>query len=261
MKNIIVLCLLLLTQCYGINCISKRINLHFTKYHKSIILLNTMLIFSPISPSFGDTPTAMDIDLNRVKIIRETENFLTNPVLEAFRKLDQLESDESLDSQKAILLYPIIEISKDIENIKEKLSYLTVQSDDDKKVSVLNDIKSILSSSKYNAKEFKKIFNRYSDNIFYQDPRRANIYLGGGAIPDSSQTNKYLYRNVALTSIENLKDDINTLIKDKQWNDQQAIDDTIDDIKEALDAFNSYFTLIDPNDIKISLEIYKSSHK
>jgi len=64
-----------------------------------------------------------------------------------------------------------------------------------------------------------------------------------------------------LTSIQNLKDDIDTLIKEKQWSDKQAVDDTIDDIREALDAFKSYFDLIDPNDIKISLDIYKSSHK
>lgn len=245
---IVSLIIFLLLECDSMNRISS------INHHKSILLVNAVLIFS--QPSFAD----VDIDLNRVKLIRETENFLTNPVLEAFRKIDQLESDETLDSQKAILLYPIIEISKDIENIKEKLVMMTRQ-EDDKKLSVLNDIKIILSSNKYNAKEFKKTFNRYSDNIFYQDPRRANIYLGGGAIPDSSQTNKYLYRNVALTSIENLKDDIDILIKDKQWDDQQAIDDTLDDIKEATDAFNNYFTLIDPNDIKISLEIYKSSHK
>jgi hypothetical protein len=235
---------------------------YINQVSKSIIILNAVITFSS-TQTLADTTNPIDIDLNRVKLIRETENFLTNPVLEAFRKLDQLESDETigLNGQKAILLYPIIDISKDIENIKMKLEYIQHETNDDKILTTLSDINSILSSSKYNAKEFKKIFNRYSDNIFYADPRRANLYLGGGAIPDSSQTNKYLYRNVALTSIQNLKEDIDTLIKEKQWSDKQAVDDTIDDIREALDAFKNYFDLIDPNDIKVSLDIYKSSHK
>ena len=211
-----------------------------------------------VLPLVGNCAVNNDVgvDLNRIELIRKTETFLTNPVLETMRKMDQVDNDENENSnQKALLLYPIIEISKEIEQIKSKLSSIN----DNEKV-IVNEIQSTLASSKYNSKEFKKIVNRYSDNIFYQDPRRANLYLGGGAIPDSSMTQKYLYRNVALTSIEDLKDDINTIIKENRYNDKIIIDDTIDDINEIIDALDNYIKLCDPNDYKMAYEIYKSSH-
>lgn len=265
MKLLILLITLLLITSESI----KHHNLRMinNKMKQQIIILNTIIMTLSFSPhaSFGDNSNTppIDIDLNRVKLIRQTENFLTNPVLEAYRKMDQLEADETtgLSSQKALLLYPIIEISKEIENIKDKLQYIQTETNNDKIITTLTDIQSVLAPTKYNDKEFKKIFNRYSDNIFYTDSRRANVYLGGGAIPDSDQTNKYLYRNVALTSIQNLKQDIDTLITEKQWNDKQAIIDTIDDIREGLDAFKSYFSLVDPEDVKLALDIYQSNHK
>jgi len=122
---------------------------------KNIIILNAVITFSSVQ-ALADTANPIDIDLNRVKLIRETENFLTNPVLEAFRKLDQLESDESFGNNKAILLYPIIDISKDIENIKMKLEYIQHETNDDKILTTLNDINSILSSNKYMLKNLRK---------------------------------------------------------------------------------------------------------
>lgn len=237
----------------------------YKKYIKNVIIFNSVLTVLPMLSISDNTNIDINIDMNRVKLIRETENFLTNPVLEAIRKMDQLENDESiaLESQKAILLYPIVEISKEIEYIKTKLiSIKFYKNDNDEKViqNTLNEVQNILQSNKYKSVDFKKIFNRYSDNIFYQDPRRANLYLGGGAIPDSSMTTKYLYRNVALTSIEDLKDDINTIIKENKWNDKITIDDTIDDINIIIDALDNYFKLCDPNDNKMALEIYTSSH-
>ena len=233
-------------------------------YINNVIIFNSILTLFPMI-SISDTYNKdINIDMNRVKLIRQTENFLTNPVLEAIRKIDQLENDESisLESQKSILLYPIVEISIEIDNIKTKLESIKLNNVNDEKIitNTLNEIQNILQSNKYNSKEFKKIFNRYSDNIFYKDPRQANLYLGGGAIPDSSMTTKYLYRNVALTSIEDLKDDINTIIKDNRYNDKIIIDDTIDDINEIIDALDNYIKLCDPNDYKMAYEIYKSSH-
>ena len=199
----------------------------------------------------------VSIDLNRIELIRKTESFLTNPVLEAMRKIDQMDMDIEKSNQKALILYPIIEISKEIEQVKSKLIAININENEK---ALVNEIQSILASPKYVPKEFKKIFNRYSDNIFYQDPRRANLYLGGGAIPDSSMTQKYLYRNVALTSIEYLKDDMNTIIKENKWGDQVAIDDAMEDADDAIDAFDNYFKLCDPSDIAMALEVYKTSH-
>ncbi len=240
----------------ALHCLAGHKLSQYTKYIvKNFIAVNTIAIVLPL---VGNCAVNNDvgIDLNRIELIRKTETFLTNPVLETMRKMDQVDKDENENSnQKALLLYPIIEISKEIEQIKSKLSSIN----DNEKV-IVNEIQSTLASSKYNSKEFKKIVNRYSDNIFYQDPRRANIYLGGGAIPDSSMTQKYLYRNVALTSIDYLKDDISSIIKGNKWGDQELINDAIEDADDIIDAFDNYFKLSDPNDIAMALEIYKTSH-
>ena len=223
---------------------------------KNLAVLNSILTVYPMASNCATNDAS--IDMNRIQLIRKTESFLTNPVLETMRKIDQVDRDES-SNQKALLVYPIVEISKEIEQVKLKLKSINVNENENEKV-IAKEIQSILASPKYNPKEFKKIVNRYSDNIFYQDPRRANLYLGGGAIPDSSMTQKYLYRNVALTSIEYLKDDINTIIKENKWGDQVIIDDAMEDADEAIDAFDNYFKLSDPSDIEMALEVYKTSH-
>ena len=106
----------------------------------------------------GSTCIASDvnIDLNRVQLIRKTESFLTNPVLEAIRKMDQVDMDEN-SNQKALILYPIIEISKEIEQIKTKLKAINGNGNDK---TLVNEIQNILGYPKYAPKEFKKIFNR-----------------------------------------------------------------------------------------------------
>ena len=74
-------------------------------YINNVIIFNSILTLFPMI-SISDTYNKdINIDMNRVKLIRQTENFLTNPVLEAIRKIDQLENDESisLESQKSIL--------------------------------------------------------------------------------------------------------------------------------------------------------------
>ena len=61
----------------------------------------------------------------RQVIIRSTENFLTNPILEAYRKADQLEEDvpTNLDSPttKTILILPIVSIARDLETVDQCL--------------------------------------------------------------------------------------------------------------------------------------------
>ena len=56
-----------------------------------------------------------------------------------------------------------------------------------------------LSTGAFETIEFKRIFNQFSDNIYYSsDTTEANAYLLGGATPSSSQTQQYLLRNEAL---------------------------------------------------------------
>jgi len=196
----------------------------------------------------------------RQEIIRETENFLFNSkVLEAVRKMDQLEPDEDvLQTNKAILLVPIIDILEDIQTVSKQISAGELQKAFDS-----------LSSPKFETKLFKKTFNRYSDNIFISDPKRTNIYLAGGAMPTSLQTQQYLLRNQALTSLDNVRDDVRLMLEDikkgsstnrPSTNDQDVID-AIDDCREALEAMQSYLLLADPEDVKLATKVVISSRR
>ena len=50
--------------------------------------------------------------------------------------------------------------------------------------------KAALDAPSFQTKAFKRAFNAYSDNVFYEknDPDRANLYLLGGTPPSSKQT-------------------------------------------------------------------------
>ena len=117
--------------------------------------------FVPVLPAF-----AAEELTSRQQVIRETENFLFNSkLLEAVRKMDQLEADEAVAMQtnKAILLVPVVDILKDIEAVSGLL-----------KAGTETDLRAALgrvTSPKFETKTFKKTFNRYSDNIFISDPK------------------------------------------------------------------------------------------
>ena len=55
-----------------------------------------------------------------------------------------------------------------------------------------------------NVPGLKLVFNTYSDNIFYSDPERSNIYLKGGATPTNNQSILYLARNEVISRVEDL---------------------------------------------------------
>ena len=57
----------------------------------------------------------------------------------------------------------------------------------------------LFSTGQFETIEFKRIFNQFSDNIYYaSDTTEANVYLLGGATPSSGQTQQYLLRNEAI---------------------------------------------------------------
>lgn len=180
--------------------------------------------------------------------------FLKNPVLEAIRKIDQVDPDTEFQNvNKVILLVPIIDIEKDIQTVSRLITA---------DASNLAQANSILTNKKFDTAPFKKTFNRYSDNIYYSDPERANIYLGGGAVPNTQQTTQYLFRNSALTAIGDIKEDVKLLLDDIKKNvniDQQAVADAVDDCREALEALTSYLELADPVDVKEARSIVYSA--
>jgi hypothetical protein len=180
--------------------------------------------------------------------------FLKNPVLEAIRKIDQVDPDTEFQNvNKVILLVPIIDIEKDIQTVSKLITA---------DASNLLEANTILTNKKFDTAPFKKTFNRYSDNIYYSDPERANIYLGGGAVPNTQQTTQYLFRNSALTAIGDIKEDVKLLldaIKNNVAIDQQSVADAVDDCREALEALTSYLELADPVDVKEARSIVYST--
>ena len=217
--------------------------------------------FSALIMTVTTFPTIGNADLG--PLIKEKEvivyfkgnpEFLKNPVLEAIRKIDQVDPDTEFQNvNKVILLVPIIDIEKDIQSVSQLITA---------DASSLSRANVILTNKKFDTAPFKKTFNRYSDNIYYSDPERANIYLGGGAVPNTQQTTQYLFRNSALTAIGDIKEDVLLLLDDFKKNrdiDPQAVADAVDDCREALEALTSYLELADPVDVKEARSIVYST--
>ena len=129
------------------------------------------------------------------------KNPLTNPVLEQMRIWEQAEADElkyggelergdagnkgKVDAYPRMLV-PILGIAADLERIETLVG--AASSSSSSSVEAWKQAREILAKPEYEKVQFKKIFNRYGDNIYYSDPDRANMYLGGGATPKSEQS-------------------------------------------------------------------------
>jgi hypothetical protein len=93
---------------------------------------------------------------------------------------------------------------------------------------------------------FKKTFNRYGDNIYYSDPDRANLYLGGGATPRTEQSLAYLLRNDVLTNVESLKAELEYLLKENLFDET---DDLYQYADVAVGAMAKYLAVVPPNEL------------
>lgn len=156
-------------------------------------------------------------------------NPLTNKGLEQLRIWNQDEADNikyggELDSGSnkpgafetyVDLLQPILGVQSDLATINQlvdsKIGSSTTKED---YVAVFQEIKRILSQGIFDKIQFKKAFNAFADNIYYSDPDRANLYLGGGAVPQSTQTLAYLLRNDVLTNVEDMRAETQYLLKE-----------------------------------------------
>ena len=146
-------------------------------------------------------------------------NPLTNPALEQLRIWNQDEADNikyggELESgsakpgafdQYVDLLQPILGVQSDLENINQLISGNDKLSTKEEYVAMFDTVNQILSHEIFDKIRFKKAFNAFADNIYYSDPDRANLYLGGGAVPQSTQTLAYLLRNDVLTNTEDMR--------------------------------------------------------
>lgn len=185
-------------------------------------------------------------------------NPLTNQVLEQIRIWEQAEADNlkyggELEMGDAgnkgkvgaypRLLMPILKIDQELNEIKA----LVRDADNGlpNKESLLKAL-SILQKPQYDKITFKKTFNKYGDNIYYSDPDRANLYLAGGASPKTEQSLAYLLRNDVLTNIENLRAELEYLIKsgESETKDLFAYADT------ATAAMKKYLAIVPPNELE-----------
>ena len=159
-------------------------------------------------------------------------NPLTNRFLEEIRIREQDEKDniyggelesgsakpDGLD-QYVELLQPILTVEKDLSTVNQLINSNSDNANNkpvtkEEYTALFEKVTAILSKSQFDKINFKKAFNAFADNIYYSDPDRANLYLGGGAVPKTSQSIAYLLRNDILTGIEDMRAEVQYLLKE-----------------------------------------------
>lgn len=197
-------------------------------------------------------------------------NPLTNRVLEKVRMLQQDEADimtyngelASPDggppTMPARLLAPIVLLSDRLDGINKSLKTVDLRGDAASVDATWMAARKALGQEPFTKKAFKRLFNAYSDNIWYVNPDRANIYLGGGAAPSTWQTTQYMQRNDALTNIENAVSELDYLLSERKEGtlpEQLDATDLLEYMTAAVGAFQQYFKLAPEKDLKAAREI------
>ena len=137
------------------------------------------------------------------------------------------------------LLVPILEMDKELNEVKSLVH-------GEERSKAWPQALEILQKEKYDKIAFKKTFNAFGDNIYYSDPDRANLYLGGGATPKTEQSLAYLLRNDILSNIENMRAELEFLMKTGE--------DEVDDLYSYADIVTSsmqrYLALVPPKEVE-----------
>jgi hypothetical protein len=145
----------------------------------------------------------------------------------------------------------------------------------------------ILKQTKYEKIEFKKIFNAFADNIYYSDPDRANLYLGGGgeskedgddlagglfltlllsfgsdiecsAMPKSTQSFAFLLRNEVLTNVEDLQAELEyVLTKNGDGESENNVKSYAANANAAIQQY--LLEIVPPYELKQADELLKQS--
>jgi hypothetical protein len=141
--------------------------------------------------AFGFTSLAVILSVPQVSTaatdnrLFESNSLLTNRVLEQIRIWEQEEANQlqyggelargDAGNQGKVsaypsLLVPILELDQQLQEMQRALvkreNYATVLA--------------LLQQPQYETVALKRAFNDFADNIYYSDPDRANLYLGGG---------------------------------------------------------------------------------
>ena len=192
-------------------------------------------------------------------------NPLLNPVLEQLRIWEQVDKDNmkyggELEAGDAgnkgkvdaypTLLVPILKIDQELNEINT-LVHSGDNNNNSNKPSkdAMSKALTILQSPTYDKITFKKTFNKYGDNIYYSDPDRANAYLGGGATPKNEQSIAYLLRNDILTNMENLRAELEFLIKTPE-EENESVEDLYTYTAIVTSAMKKYLAIVPPNELK-----------
>lgn len=122
----------------------------------------------------------------------------------------------------------------------------------------------ILQAQDFQKKDIKRVFNAYSDNIYYlPDSDRENKYLQGGATPSSRQTLQYLLRNDVIDNVEALTAEIAYLIREREsgGEDGSEIDTDEKDLRMYLgkckQGFDKYLGMVLQNEIDEATDMAK----
>ena len=145
------------------------------------------------------------------------------------------------------LLVPILKIEQDLAKVKN-LVY-------EKTPTAWKEALAILQADRFEKITFKKTFNKYGDNIYYSDPDRANLYLGGGAAPKTEQSMAYLLRNDILTNVENLRAELEYLLK----SGDSEVEDLFKYTTIVNDAMAKYLTIVPPSELEEARRLLSSS--
>jgi hypothetical protein len=191
-------------------------------------------------------------------------NPLANRMLEKIRIIEQDEADNivyggELSSgssgpaafdQYVQLLQPILGVERDVSKLKELLNKNGADVN-----SNLKQMQEILNQPNLDKKAFKKAFNAFADNIYYVDTDRANLYLGGGATPGSTQSIAYLLRNDVLTNIEDMRAEVAYLVRELEKGGTMGeggldLDDLTEMVKMANEGMRKYLEVVPPKELE-----------
>ncbi|KAH8049879.1 hypothetical protein JL722_11661 [Aureococcus anophagefferens] len=216
-----------------------------TKTSRRRLLLGVSALVAP------SAALALDPSFPRVDEGARKPNILLNKPLEWIRIADQLEADETLGEladpkQKdapAVRLAKVVRLDDSLRGLAPLLD-----SRDGSARAAWTKARKTLSDPAFEKKNFKRAFNAYSDNVYYErsDPDRANLYLLGGTPPSNKQTIQYLHRNDALDNVEKLQSEIDYLLTNKDGDSDPS--DAKAFYAAATQAFDAYFALCPEED-------------
>jgi hypothetical protein len=141
----------------------------------------------------------------------------------------------------ALRLLPIVQMQQTLRTLPPMVA-------DQARWETLYDV---VSTGQFETKEFKRIFNAYSDNIYYtSNTAEANAYLLGGATPSTSQTTQYLLRNEALKQLAELRDEIRYQQGLPAAKRETEVADEA--LQAVLKCFDEYLSLSPANEVKFA---------